>query len=231
MYEVITVSCASPQRMGSSFDIRECVFTVSRGHCFDGTCYQVSCRLPLCEEGLADELVPCDGEFKCRDMKEELRPFLSGKEVGKWYLEDDAQKRYEELLHKSSLPLAFDPPGATTKYDNIVALDWFRVTITVPYFMDRENSTAWRGNYEWHGRLTGKWKSLQDLVDLVIESYRIHDYELRKKEKFYESFINETIEKHGRSLKCRRKQLLLKGLVIVVSVLVSAVAFLYWVKS
>ena len=223
----ITVSCASPQRMGSSFDIRECVFTVSNVPCFDGTWYKITCRLPLCEEGLTDKLVACDGEYKCRDMKEELRPFMSGKVVGKWDFEGDAKKKYEDLLHNSSIPPVFDPSGAVLKSD-YEGLDWFRVTISVPYFMSSDDSTAWSGTYEWHGRLTGKWKPLQDLVDLVIESSRIHDYKLREKEKFYESFIRETIEKHGRSLKRRHMRLLWQGLVLVIFALVSAIALMFW---
>jgi len=226
----VTVSCASPQRLGSPFDYRECVFSVSDVPCFDGSSYEVTCRMPLCEEGLTDSLVVLDGKYQCRDMKDEMRSFMSGKVVGKWRLENSAKKRFEDLLTNSSIPPLFNPSEAVIKYDH-EGLDWFRLTISAPYFMNRENLIAWNGTYEWHGRLTGKWKPLQDLVDLVTESSSVHRYELREKEKFYESFIHETIEKQSRCLKRRRSQLLLHVLFSAVIFLIIALAAFYLFKA
>ena len=225
----ITVSCASQQRMGSRFDIRECVFSVSEVLGFDTNVgYHVRCYLPLCEEGMTDDRAVCGGECKCRDMKDEMRPFMSGKEVGEWYLEDELKNKYKDLIHNSALPPVFDPGQVVVKYD-YDKVDWFRVTINVPHILQQPRTTAWSGTYEWHGRLNGRWRTLQDVVDLIIESSRVHDDELREKEKFYESFVRDTIEKHGRRVeRMRRGWFLWLGLALLCFALliVTAIVFL-----
>ena len=229
----VTVSYAGPNKPDSCFDCRECVFSISSGSAFDegthrtiifdGYADRVSLCLPVCEEGMRDEHVVSGGEYKCRDMSECFRHFTSGKEVGRWELEGDLKKQYFDLLHKISVPLVFEPASTHTDY-GYQGRECFRVTLSVPSFFLRPRTIVWTGTYEWTGRLSGKWKPLQDLADLVIDSHRIHASDLREKEKEYEASVEETIANLRKSEEQRRKRYFTRSCTWFVCLALTAVA-------
>lgn len=227
---VITVSYVAPQRPDSPFDFRECVFSVCELASYDGCPpYEVTCSLPLCEDGMKDVRAACDGGYRCRDMKEEFRPYMSGKDVGQWYLKGDLSRKFADLLNNSSTPLLFDDVRAVIDYGH-EGREWFRVTINVPYMGKIPRSIAWSGTYEWTGRLTGKWKALQDLADFVIESHKQCASDLQVTEMAYESSAEEKVDEFRRSEERRRERrtkLLGMGIVLMFLALAIAVVVIF----